>query len=228
MDLAVEVRYSDGTVTHFHQTDAEHIRKALRSLASPRLLMQPLLAVAAENSATAIPTRTIAMILARTSGEVPLIFPLTFPAGLLDIVEVDEDSADGFCGVNEGENDAPVSPLVWQVAIHTLGGWAVNLKILAPAGKLVHDQRHWFAHLLNLPVIAFRLRGGGIGLIHPASITSVSAHPKPDGVPEAVLPMDLPRRSPSRSVHPAGFAEAMNTLTKTSGAEASTLKGGLN
>jgi len=210
VDLTVEFRSADGTSTEYYQTDEERIRKTLRLLATPRLLTQPQLVLASEHGVAVVPVRGIDIILARTSGPAPLIFPLIFPAGLLDITEVGEDVPDdNFC---EKLHDGGwrLSPLVSHVEVHTLGGWAVTLKILATTGSTVHDQRQWFAHLLNLPVVAFRLQEGGIGLINPNNITRVTAHPTPDGVPEAVLPMELPQWTPPRIKSPAKLAEAIH------------------
>lgn len=209
IDLTVEIRSADGKTTEFYQTDEEHIRKVLKALTSPRLLTQPQLAVASEHDATVIPVREIDMILARTSGEAPLIFPLIFPAGLLDITEVGEGDAGHDCTGDNFDGESSVSPIVSQVEVHTRGGWKVNLRILASAGNLVHDQRHWFAHILKLPVVAFRLSEGGIGLINPNNLSRVSAHPKPDGVPEAALPLDLLPWTSTRSKGAGRFAEAL-------------------
>lgn len=107
------------------------------------------------------------------------------------ITEVGEGAAGDDCYEECFDGDSPVNPLVAQVEVHTLGGWMVNLRIMAPAGNLVHHHRHWFAHFMQLPVVAFRLKEGGIGLLNPNNLTRVSAHPQPDGVPEGALPMEL-------------------------------------
>jgi hypothetical protein len=209
IDLTVEIRCADGKSTEFYQNDEGRIRKVLQALASPRLLTQSQLAVASEHGATVIPVREIDMILARTSGAAPLTFPLIFPAGLLDITEASGGAAGDDCYEECFDGDSPVNPLVAQVEVHTLGGWMVNLRIMAPAGNLVHHHRHWFAHFMQLPVVAFRLQQGGIGLINPNNLTRVSAHPQPDGVPDAALPMELLRWTPARSKGPGRFAETI-------------------
>ncbi len=208
-DLTVEIRASDRKLTRFCQTDGERIRKILHALTSPRLLTQPQLAVASEDSVTVIPVRHIDMILARTSAA-PLVFPLIFPAGLLDISEESEGAGGEDGGEEYFDGDAPVSPLVSHVKVHTVGGWAINLRIVAPAGNLAHDHRHWFTHFMKLPAVAFRLKDGGIGLINPSNLTRVSAHPKPDGVPDTALPMNSPGWTSSQSQKPARFAEAIH------------------
>lgn len=196
VDLTIEVRSSDGTLTEFYQSDEERIGKTLRLLASPRLLIQPQLTLAGEHGVSTIPTRAIDLILARTSARSPLILPLIFPAGLLDLVEAtvepcDEDSV----GLENDLNtdSTAMSPVTLQVEIHTLGGWLSTLKALAMLPATVHDQRQSFARLFDLPVIPFRLQAGGIGLINPANIARVSTHPAPTTVPETALAADLVR-----------------------------------
>jgi hypothetical protein len=89
------------------------------------------------------------------------------------------------------------------VEVHTVGGWVIALKVLAIASSAIQDQRQLFTRFFDLPVIAFRLEAGGIGLINPANITRVSAHPIPDALPETALRMKLLRSNPSRSRNPA-------------------------
>ena len=197
VDLTVELRSADGTSTEFYEAEEERIRETLHSLAAPRLLSQPHLVLASEYGASMIPCRGIDMILARTSAQSPPIFPLIFPAGLLDITEAGEDVPDDNFFTDLHDGDWPLGPLVSHVEVQTLGGWTVTLKILATTGSTVHDQRQWLAHFMNLPVVAFRLQKGGIGLINPNNITRVSAYPTPDGVPETTLPLALRRCTPS-------------------------------
>ena len=200
VDLTVELRSADGTSKGFYQTDEERIRKTLHSLATPQLLMQPRLVLASELSVSTIPCRSIDMILARTSARTPQIFPLIFPAGLLDIAEVHDDWPGGDAKSDEnraGAGAAQLSPLVSDVEIHTVGGWGVALRVLAMARATVRDQRQSFTDLFDLPVIPFRLLEGGIGLINPNNITTVSARP-PGALPETALPMDLLRWTPLR------------------------------
>jgi len=205
VDLTLEFRSADGTSTVFYQADEERVRKTLHLLSPPRLLTQPQLVLASEHGVTVLPVRGIDIILARTSGHVPLIFPLIFPAGLLDITEVGENVPDdNFC---EKPRDGHwrLSPLVSRVEVRTLGGWAVALRILLGAGNTVLDHRQWFAHLMNLPVLAFRLQKGGIGLINPNNVTRVTVDPPPDGVPEAALPMELLQGTQCRIKSPANM-----------------------
>ena len=181
VDLTVEFRSADGTSAEYYQADEERIRKTLCLLFMPRLLTQSQLVLASEHGVTVVPVRGIDIILARTSGHAPLIFPLIFPAGLLDITEVGEDVPDDHFCEKLHDGNWRLGPLVSHVEVHTLGGWAVTLKILAVTGSAVHDPRQWLAHFMNLPVLAFRLQEGGIGLINPNNITRVTAHPTPDG-----------------------------------------------
>ena len=141
------------------------------------------------------------MILARTSARTPQIFPLIFPAGLLDLAEVHDDWPGGDATSDEdraGAGAAQLSPLVSDLEIHTVGGWGVALRLLAMARATVRDQRQSFADLFDLPVIPFRLLEGGIGLINPNNIARVSARPTPGALPETALPMDLLRWTPLR------------------------------
>ncbi len=199
VDLTLELRSADGTSTEYYQADEESIRKTLRLLSSPRLLTQPQLVLASDHGVNVVPVRGIDMILARTSAQSPPILPLIIPAGLLDVAEVGEDvPADDFDEESyEGDSQPPI-PLVSYVEVYTLGGWAVVLKILVTTGSTLLDQRQWFTHFMNQPVVTFRLRGGGIGLINPKNVTRVSAYPTPDGAPETTLLMDLLRWTPSR------------------------------
>jgi hypothetical protein len=201
VDLTIEVRSADGTSAEFYQTDEECILKTLRLLTSPRLLTQPQLVLASEHSANTIPCRSIDIILARTAVRTPLIFPLIFPAGLLDLAEVQNDWRldDSACAADQTGLGTPrLSPLVSHLGIHTVGGWSVALRALATARDSVQDQIQPSARLSSLPMVPFRLLEGGIGLINPNNITCVSTKPAHDVLPESALPMDLLRRNPYR------------------------------
>jgi len=88
IDLTLEVRSADGTAAEFYQPDAERVGKALRFLSTPRLFAEPQLTFASEHCVTAIATRTIDVILARTNAPLPAVLPLKSPAGPIDISEV--------------------------------------------------------------------------------------------------------------------------------------------
>jgi len=200
VDLTVELRSADGTCAEFYQADEEGIRETLRLLAAPRLLSQPHLVLASEQGASMIPCRGIDMILARTSARTPLMFPLSLPSGLLDIIEMPEDCPDDNLAATEDHHDREpgrARPLTSRVEIHTFGGWVVTLKAVAMARGNVQDERQLFAHLLKVPAIPFRLKEGGLGLINPGNITRVSAWPKPDALPGTALPLALRRWTPS-------------------------------
>ena len=185
----------------FYQTEEECIHKTLRSLTTPRLFTQPQLVLASEHSLNTIPCRSIDIILARTSARTPLIFPLIFPAGVLDVAEVQSDWPGGDFSTDEdqaGGGAARLSPLVSHLEIHTAGGWVVTLRVLAMVRGTSQDQRQASAQLCELPVIPFRLLEGGIGLINPNNITRVSTQPTPDALPKTALPMDLLRWNPYR------------------------------
>jgi len=195
-DLTVEIRSADGKLTEFYQSDEERARKTLAHLAAPRLLSQPQLTLASEHGVSAIPSRMIDMILARTSTTAPLVLPLIFPAGLLDLVEVGQHRPEENSAAPEdsnNDNSGVLTSIRSTVEIHTLGGWMSKLKTQAMASRTVQDQRQSFAHFFDLPVIPFRLAEGGIGLINPANITRVSVNPPPKVLPETALRADLVR-----------------------------------
>jgi hypothetical protein len=204
IDLTVEIRSADGTSTEFYQTDEESIRKSLRLLATPRLLTQPQLVLASEHSVTTIPCRAIDMLLVRTSAQVPL----TFPAGLLDIVEMPEDqSVEDSASPDDYQTDNSESsgPRTVHVEIHTLGGWVSTFRALLIDRGTVQDQRQSLAHLFDLPLVPFRLRAGGIGLINPANMTGINVCPTPGALPETALPMQLLRWTPFQFKTPANI-----------------------
>jgi hypothetical protein len=197
IDLTLELRSADGTCTEYYQADEERIRETLRLLCTPRLLAQPQLVLASEHGVSTIPCRAIDIILARTSAQVPVMFPLKSPVGLLDITEFRDEppgeeqaAADALA---DSDCSKPLNPIISKLEIHTLGGWVTTLKVAAMTQGTVHDQRQSFAHLFDLPVIPFRLKMGGLGLINPNNITRVSAHPTPDALPNTALPMELLR-----------------------------------
>jgi hypothetical protein len=206
VDLTLEICSADSTSTVYYQADEERIRRTLRLFSTPHLLTQPQLVLTSEHGVNVVPIRGIDMVLARMSGQSPPILPLIFPPGLLDITEVGEDVPDD----DFGEEHYAPPPLVSHVEVHTLGGWVVALKILVSTGGTLHDQRQWFAHLMNQPVVTFRLRSGGIGLINTNNVTRVRAYPTPDGIPETSLPMDLQRWTPSR-INPTKLTEGSHS-----------------
>src|SRR5512136_2642100 len=87
-DLTIDILTEDGARTRFVQADAASAKRTLRQLVSPRLFTPPLLTFASEQSMSAIPTRTIDVILAHTASPPPL--PL--PSGWVDAVEVNDEA----------------------------------------------------------------------------------------------------------------------------------------
>jgi len=157
----------------------------LRQLVTPRLFQPPLLTLASEHSISAIPTRTIDMILAHTASPPPL--PL--PSGWMDAVEVNDDAL-----VNLAELEALAAAEnkhVMLVEIHTLGDWMIRLKLETIVPATVHEKRQLWNHLLDMPAIPFRLKGGGIGAINPANIVRATVCPPLDGIAETALSVDL-------------------------------------
>ena len=202
VDLILELRSADGTSTEFYQTGEEGIKDTLQLLAAPRLLSQPQLVLASEESASVISCRGIDVILARTSVQPPPIFPLNLAACQLDILEVPQDwRENGFDVANEPQagNSGPLSTITTHVEIHTIGGWVVTVKTIVTARGNALDERQFFGHLLQVPVIPFRLEQGGIGFINPCNITRMSGWPKPDRLPDTALPLAFSRWTPSPS-----------------------------
>ena len=174
LDLTIEIRSADGVATEFYETDGARIRKTLLELMTPRLLTQPQLRLAWEYGVHEIPIRTIDVILARARAPAPVIFPLIFPAGLLDIAEVRGDQLDsGLAEHADADWSSQASPVTSQWEIHTAGGWVGRLKMLAMNRGRIQGERRSLTHFLNLPAIPFRLEGGGIGLINPNNIIRV-------------------------------------------------------
>ena len=184
-DLTLDICTEDGSRTRFHQNDQQIAETTLRQLVTPRLFNPPLLTLASEHSISAIPTRTIDMILAHTASPPPL--PL--PSGWVDMVEVNDETL-----VNLAELDALAAAEnkhVMLVEIHTLGDWMIRLKLETILPETVQEKRHLWNHLLDLPAIPFRLKAGGIGAINPVNMVRATVCPPLDGVSETALSADL-------------------------------------
>jgi hypothetical protein len=184
-DLTLDICTEDGTRTRFVQNDEASAGKALRQLISPRLFNQPLLTLVSEHCVSAIPSRTIDLILAHTESPPPL--PL--PPGCLDAVEADGEA---FLDIADPE----VSPVATDkvellVEIHTLGDWVIRLKLETTAPETIQEQRLLWNHFMDLPVVPFRLRTGGFGLINPAKISRVTVYPPLEEVGGMALAADL-------------------------------------
>jgi hypothetical protein len=185
LDLTLDICTEDGSRTRFYQKDTDCINKTLRQLVTPRLFQPPLLTLASEHSISAIPTRTIDMILAHTASPPPL--PL--PSGWVDVVEVNDEAL-----VNLADLEALAAAEnkhVMLVEIHTSGDWMIRLKLETINPETIQEKRHLWNHLLDLPAIPFRLMGGGVGAINPANIVRATVCPPIDGVAEAALSADL-------------------------------------
>ena len=184
-DLTLDICTEDGSRTRFHQNDPQIAEATLRQLVTSRLFNPPLLTLASEHSISAIPTRTIDMILAHTASPPPL--PL--PSGWVDAVEVN-DEALLHLAVWEAAAAAE-NKSVMLVEIHTLGDWMIRLKLETIVPATIQEKRHLWNHLLDLPAIPFRLKEGGIGAINPANIVRATVCPPIDGVAETALSADL-------------------------------------
>ena len=183
--LTLDICTEDRSRTRFCQNDEQIGGKTLRQLVSPRLFNPPLLTFASEHSVSAIPTRTIDMILAHTASPPPL--PL--PSGWVDAVEVNDDALIRLADMEALA--AAENKHVLLAEIHTLGDWMIRLKLETIVPATIQEHRHLWNHLLDLPAIPFRLNSGGIGAINPANIVRATVCPPLDGIAETALAADL-------------------------------------
>ncbi len=212
IDLTIELRSANGSVTEYYQDYEERVREALRLLAAPQLFAQRHLLLASQDYASMIPCAGIDMIVVRTLARLPLKFPLVLPVGLFDLVELPEAGLDHKSAVIEDQNNQPHRQSHRrdaQVEIHTLGGWKVTLKAAAMIRGSIQDERQLFSHLPDVPTIPFRLEGGGFGLINTANIIRASAWPKPEALPGVALPLELLRCTPARPKSAVNLANAI-------------------
>lgn len=185
LDLTLDIFTEDGARTRFHQNDAQIAERTLRQLVSSRLFSPPLLTLASAHSISAIPTRTIDMIWARTAS--PPVLP--FPSGWADAVEVNDAVL-----LNLTDLEASASAdnkHVMLAEIHTVGDWMIRLKLETIIPATVQERRQLWNHMLDLPAIPFRLKAGGIGAINPSNIVRATVCPPIDGIAEAALSADL-------------------------------------
>ena len=185
LDLTLDICTEDGWRTRFLQNDRQIAETTLRQLVTPRLFQPLLLTLASEHSLSAIPTRTIDMIVAHTASPPPL--PL--PSGWMDVVEVNDDALVHLADLQASA--AADNKLVMLAEIHTLGEWMIRLKLETIIPATIQEKRHLWNHLLDLPAIQFRLKAGGIGAINPANIVRATVCPPLDGIAETALSADL-------------------------------------
>jgi hypothetical protein len=183
--LTIDICTEDGSRTRFVQIDQASSEATLRQLISPRLFTPPLLTLASEQSTSAIPTRTIDMVLANTVS--PPALPL--PSGWVDAVEVTDEAlvelgAWEALAAAEGKH-------VMLAEVHTSGDWMIRLKLETIVTASVQEERHLWNHFLELPAIPFRLKAGGIGVINPANIVRATVCPRVEGAAETALSADL-------------------------------------
>jgi hypothetical protein len=206
IDLTLEVRTEDGACTEFYQDGEEGIARTLRLLSTRRPFGQPLMVLASSHGISAIPSKTIDMVLAYTLAPAPL----RWPAGVIDIAEVLERLPDGEAdGQDATGNDLSKRkrPSTLCLQIHTVGSWAVTLQVKAWLEPTIQDQRQLLARFFDLPALPFRLEVGGIGFVNPAKISRVtacpphaigglSAWPALKAVPKTALTAELLRWTP--------------------------------
>lgn len=183
-DLTVDICAEDGSRTRFYQNEEERVDKTLRQLVTPRLFSQPLLTLASKHSVSAIPTRTVDMILVHTESPPPL--PL--PPGWAD---VSETGGEAFLDMTEPEEPQLAQEGTLLAEVHTVGDWMVRLRLKTALPATIQESRVLWNHFLEIPVIPFHLQLGGIGLINPAKIVRVTVCPGMPGVSESALPVDL-------------------------------------
>ena len=184
-DLTIDICTEDGARTRFVQAEAATAERTLRQLVSPRLFHPALLTLASERSVSAIPTRTIDMILAHTASPPPL--PL--PSGWVDSVEVNDEA---LADLEAWEaSAAEENKHIMLAEIHTLGDWMIRLKLETIVPATIQEKRHLWNHLLDLPAIPFRLKAGGLGAINTANIVRATVCPPIDGVAETALSAEL-------------------------------------
>lgn len=184
-DLTIDICTEDGARTRFVQTDKASAEATLRQLVSPRLFTPPLLTLASEQSTSAIPTRTIDMILARAASPPPL--PL--PGGWVDAVEVTDEALANLAAWEASA--AAEDKHVMLAEIHMIGDWMIRLKLETIIPASVQEERHLWNHFLDLLAIPFRLKAGGIGVINPANIVRATVCPPVGGAAETALSADL-------------------------------------
>jgi hypothetical protein len=184
-DLTLDICTEDGSRTRFHQPDERIAGKLLRQLVSPRLFNPPLLTLASEHSVSAIPTRTIDMILAHTASPPPL--PL--PSGWVDAEEVTDEALLDLAALEALAAEENRSVMLAE--IHTLGDWMIRLKLETIVPATIQEKRQHWSHMLDLPAVPFHLRTGGIGAINAANIVRVTVCPPIDGIGETALAADL-------------------------------------
>ncbi len=183
--LIIDILTEDGSRTRFQQNDQSTGENTLRQLLSPRLFSPPLLTFASERSVSAIPTRTIDMILAHTASPPPL--PL--PSGWVDAVEVTDVAVIRLADLEAAA--AAENKHVMLAEIHTVGDWMIRLKLETVRLETDEEKLRLWKQFLELPAIPFRLQAGGIGAINSANIVRGTLCPPPEGIAQTALSADL-------------------------------------
>jgi hypothetical protein len=186
LDLTLEICAENGSRTRFYQNDQVRVSKTMLQLATSRLFSQPLFTLASEHSVSVIPCRTVDLILAHTQSPAPL---LPLPAGWVDAVEVGSEAL--LENTDAAETPATMDEGTALVEIHTVGDWMIRLKLEITKRATIQEQRQLWIHLIDLPVIPFRLEAAGIGFINPSKISRVTLYPPIEGVTETALQADL-------------------------------------
>ena len=198
IDLTLEICSEDRSHTQFYQNNENGISKILQLLIAPQIFTQPFLTMVSGRSISTIPCRTIDMILVRTQALPPLP-PLLLPPGLLDIVEVGAEEFHNGAVLSIVDDalgeDQPmgVEEVTSYVEIHTIGDWMIGLGLRIANQATIQDQRQFLAQLIDLPVIPFHLKTGGVGFINPTKISRVTVYTAFKEVDETGLPVDLVR-----------------------------------
>jgi hypothetical protein len=114
---------------------------------------------------------------------------LPLPSGWMDAVEVNDETLINLEALEASA--AAENKHVMLVEIHTLGDWRIRLMLETIIPETIHETRHLWNHLLDLPAIPFRLKAGGIGAINTANIVRATVSPPLDGVAESAVAADL-------------------------------------
>jgi hypothetical protein len=192
-ELTLEIFTGDGICTEFIQDEVESVEN-FSQLLQHNVFGRSQVVLASQREVTCIQSQTIDVIRIHAVA-LPRIM---LPDQVLDIVESSPDETgrgdEDFDSVEtQVDGHTPILP---RVEIHTFGGWVVYLRMKVLPRPTIQDERHFLAHFFEQPVIPFRLRTGGIGLINPARISRVTFNPTLD-----VLANTL-RASFLKSTHP--------------------------
>jgi hypothetical protein len=181
--LTLEISTGDGICTEFIQDEVASVENFFQ-LILHNVFVRPQMVLASQREVTCIQSQTIDVIRINAVTSPSIIMP----DRVLDIVEASLEE------IRQGDEDFEsvdtevngLTPILARVEIHTFGGWVVFLRVKVLRAPTIQDERHFLAHFFEQPVIPFRLRTGGIGLINPARISRVTLNPTVDVLANAL------------------------------------------